>query len=394
MYEVRTSHDASDPVFPFLMEVFFPFLVSMEGINVATCRADYTALCALEQMLCTLFGLSVSTGRAIVEGSADMAKGKEDQRAEIQFCVRLGMSRTEIHRHLTAAHGAQTLSKSQINRWMSRISADPGVTLKDKPQTAGGWKLTAAKLAQIHALVQADRRITTWRVAAATGLSNGCAHKALRKCLQMTKKSAKWIPHLLTNAQCVRRQNLARQALQCIRRRGNQPHIITGDSLGFGCGNLSPSSRQGSGSKQLIPVQQRCDRSSPRRNACWSLFLMSLEWFTDTGYLKGMVWIDFFIAKWWSSWERQWGGVIPSSGELKTGVCCMTMPPPIPLIWLWISSETTMLNSCPTLGTAQTCRPATTGCSHNWKKYTKMASRWFLGFPDDVKMFWACAFWN
>ncbi len=147
-----------------------------------------------------------------------MARDKEDQRAEIRFCVHLGLSRSEIHRHLSRVHGAQTLSKSQINRWVSRFIADPGVSLKDKPWSDGARKLTAAKLGQVHALVQADRRITTCRVAAATGLSNGCAHKALRKCLDMTKKSAKWIPHLLTNAQRFRRQNLARQSLQRIRR--------------------------------------------------------------------------------------------------------------------------------------------------------------------------------
>ncbi len=145
-----------------------------------------------------------------------MTQTKEDQRSEIRFCVCLGMNRGNIQRHLRRAHGAQTLSKSQINRWIARIEADPNVSMKDRPRNLTPRKLTPAKLAQIQGVVQQDKRVTTRRVSAATGVSNGTAHKALRKHLNMKKKSAKWIPHLLTNAQRIWRVTSAQQCLQRI----------------------------------------------------------------------------------------------------------------------------------------------------------------------------------
>ncbi len=164
-----------------------------------------------------------------------MAKLKEEQRVEIRFCVRAGMSRSECFRRLSGVHGAQTLSKSQVNRWFARFSADLNAPLKDKPRSRGARLLNQGKLDEINRALQQDKRKTCRQLSQECGVSVGSAHNAVRKHLQLRKKSAHWIPHLLTDHQKQRRVQCARHALAFLRRRNaaGPVHVITGDESWF-----------------------------------------------------------------------------------------------------------------------------------------------------------------
>ncbi len=174
-----------------------------------------------------------SKGRFLLIGSCKMTKDKEDQRAEIRFCVRLGMSRSDTHAHLSRVHGQTVLSKAQMNRWYSRFASDGTASLKDLPGSHGDRKLTAEKVRQVQGVVTQNRRSTCRQVAAQAGISNGAAHKCLRKKLGMRKRSATWVPHRLTAGQMQRRVDCSRASLQLMCRRGHPAHIVAGDESWF-----------------------------------------------------------------------------------------------------------------------------------------------------------------
>ncbi len=138
------------------------------------------------------------------------------------------------------------LSKSQVNRWFSRFVADGNASLKDLPRAHSNQVLTPAKLDDIRDALQDDRRKTCRQLARETGVSRGSIHTAVHRKLGLRKKSAHWIPHLLTPAQKLRRVVTTRASLQFLRRRRPQGniHIITGDESWFWC--WMPESRQAS----------------------------------------------------------------------------------------------------------------------------------------------------
>ena len=165
----------------------------------------------------------------------EMTKDKEQQRAEIRFCMNLGLSRVDTRRHLVQVHGGQALSQSQVNRWFLRIQNenDPTLQLKDHPRNTTPRKVTPNKVQEIRDVLRRNPNSTCRQIATDTGLSNGTVHKTLRKKMDLKKKSAKWVPHHLTPAQMQRRVQCSRAALQLLRRRGGAPHIITGDESWF-----------------------------------------------------------------------------------------------------------------------------------------------------------------
>ncbi len=201
-----------------------------------------------------------------------MTKQKQDQRAEIRFCMKLGLSRVETRRHLVQIHGGLALSQSQVNHWFIRIQSDQNTDtqLKDKPRNTTPRKLIPAKIREIQDAVQCRRKSTCRQIAAQTGVSNGSAHTALRKNLQMKKKSAKWIPHLLTPAQCNCRVDCARSILQMIRRRGRPLHIIAGDESWFWTWQPGPkqSTKVWLKEGEDRPEKPRQEQSTPKFYAC------------------------------------------------------------------------------------------------------------------------------
>lgn len=66
---------------------------------------------------------------------------------------------------MRSAHGADTLSKSQINRWYTHFLANPDCNDKDLPHNLGPRKLVPAKVAEVEQAVARDRRVTCRQLA-------------------------------------------------------------------------------------------------------------------------------------------------------------------------------------------------------------------------------------
>ena len=195
-----------------------------------------------------------------------MAKQKEDQRAEIRFCVRQGLSRVQTRARLIQAHAQNALSISQVNRWYSRFSTDAAASLSDLRRSKGPRKLTPQKIQEIGNIVQAERRSTLCQITARVGVAQQTVHKALTKDLNLRKRPAKWVPHLLTDDQKNCWVDCARRSLAILRQRGRNPHIICGDESWFW--TWEPESKQGS--RQWIrqgserPQIVRKEQSTPK----------------------------------------------------------------------------------------------------------------------------------
>lgn len=62
-------------------------------------------------------------------------------------------------------------------------------------------KLTAVKVNPIRNLLQGDKTLSIKALSRIVQLSVSTVHKAVRKVLQLRKCPAKWVAHLLSNAQ-------------------------------------------------------------------------------------------------------------------------------------------------------------------------------------------------
>ena len=142
------------------------------------------------------------------------------QRSEIRFCVQSGCSQAETLHRLRFVHGNRALSQPTVHRWWTLYQSG-SERIKDLPCPGAPLRRTAAKVNQVDQLVQQEPRSTVRQLARQSGLSVGSTHRVLRKDLQCKKKSTRWIPHLLTPAQKLRRVHMARLSLQMLRCRVN-----------------------------------------------------------------------------------------------------------------------------------------------------------------------------
>lgn len=139
--------------------------------------------------------------------------------------VKQGLSQKDILSKLRDVHGAQALSKSSVQRWVCRFQTE-GDNVADKLKS-GRPKTRDMVHPLIQAQLQTDKRKTIRQLANHAQVSKGTVHNILKKDLQLKKKPAKWIPHLLTAAQCLRRVTMARAALGMMRTMRRNPGIRT-----------------------------------------------------------------------------------------------------------------------------------------------------------------------
>lgn len=157
----------------------------------------------------------LQSARWFASASADMTKAKENQRNDIEFCVRSGMSRAECITRIQQLHQRQSLSVSSIRRWYSKFQ-NRCTRIQDNPRSGRPVRCTPAKIQQVQQLLNQDGHRTVRQISANVGLSLQLTHRLLRKDLQVKKKCLQWIPHLLTPAQKLRRIACSRASLTMI----------------------------------------------------------------------------------------------------------------------------------------------------------------------------------
>ena len=131
--------------------------------------------------------------------------------------ARAGKRRQEIKPLVDSAYGDKSLSISQINRIIKAVKE--GKNTSDQRHT-NGKKTTRTEdiIAAVAAAVEEDRRITVRQLASRFGLTVGTTHAILTEDLGLFKKSARWVPKLLSPDQKQKRVELSADFLKLVRR--------------------------------------------------------------------------------------------------------------------------------------------------------------------------------
>ncbi len=140
--------------------------------------------------------------------------------AEVRnFVARLaiaGKTCGDIKTITEAAYGDKALKKMQIYEIMKIVKA--GGEVGDKRGGSREKARTAALIANIAADVQQDGRVTIRDRATAYGVSKDTIHKILTEDLGLSKKSARWVPKLLSPDQMKERVRVSRDFVAAVHR--------------------------------------------------------------------------------------------------------------------------------------------------------------------------------
>ena len=197
-----------------------------------------------------------------------MPAPKQEQRVAIKFMFKEGLSAKQIHDRLLNVHGCDAVSRSTVQRWMIKFANSEAVT--DAPRS-GHPKHTAATTQAVSDFIQGNKRRTVRQTARHCNISNGLAHKIIRKDLRLQKKTSTWVPHLLNQAQKQKRVDMAMEALDVIEGRHEDldidfQHLITEDESWFWV--WQPDPKQGNcqwlGRHEERPQVARQERSTKK----------------------------------------------------------------------------------------------------------------------------------
>jgi hypothetical protein len=132
--------------------------------------------------------------------------------------ARVGKSRKEIRPLVDAAYGDKTLSISQINRIIKAVK-ERKTTSDLRQSNTKKTKRTDDVMAAVAAAVETDRRLTIREIAGMLGLTFAIVQSTLTVDLGLVKKSARWVPKLLSTEQKEERVRRSEEFLQLLRRR-------------------------------------------------------------------------------------------------------------------------------------------------------------------------------
>ena len=126
-----------------------------------------------------------------------------NQRDFILDLARTNESASDIMSKIKIVYKEAAYNRSQVYRLMAVAKSSKGDEDLESGRGRGTKKTvrTADKIDEIDALVKADRNMSVEDMAAETGLSVGTVSTILHDDLKLSKKSARWVPCLLTAAQ-------------------------------------------------------------------------------------------------------------------------------------------------------------------------------------------------
>ncbi len=158
-------------------------------------------------------------------------ENQEEQRVALKFLQKSGSTPIQCWRSLSQVFGTQTMSKTQVRVWCRCFSAGE-TSVKVKPKTGRPrTQRTEENKDKVDQLVHQDGRRSVRNLADQTGIKKDVVWKIVSKDLNRKKKSAHFVPHLLTQEQKDFRKKLCEENLALI----HQDHrellskIVTGD---------------------------------------------------------------------------------------------------------------------------------------------------------------------
>ena len=107
----------------------------------------------------------------------------------------LNIDSKQIFNKLCGIYGSQTISMRTVFRWVKagKFSVEDD-THPGRPKTS----VTKANIAAVKIVVEQDAQLSVKDIASCTGISEASVQTILKKCLDLRKVCARWVPHLLT----------------------------------------------------------------------------------------------------------------------------------------------------------------------------------------------------
>ena len=139
----------------------------------------------------------------------------ESQRAVIAFLTFEGSSPyspTNIHARLQSQLKEAALSRSQIFSWAKQFKGRQNFGDEERagrPVSA----TTEDSVLGVKLMLEEDRRCTISEIVCELGLTRGTVYRILKDHLQLSKLSARWVPHLLTSDQKIFRKECSQENL-------------------------------------------------------------------------------------------------------------------------------------------------------------------------------------
>jgi [histone H3]-lysine36 N-dimethyltransferase SETMAR len=144
--------------------------------------------------------------------------------------AKAGKSFREIQDMVSIVYGDKSLKKSAIYNIMKKVKE--GKNAEDLRGINTPKRVRSADvIASVSAAVAADRRVTVRELASNLGLSIGTIDRILHKELGLVKKSARWVPKLLSPEQKLERVRTSTSFVELIQEKGASvlDRIITMD---------------------------------------------------------------------------------------------------------------------------------------------------------------------
>ncbi len=146
------------------------------------------------------------------------------QRIVIEFCVRVGKTATETLHLLNQAYGAVAMKKTQVFYW-HKCFQNGRLDVLDKPRAARAKTgRSAENVNKIKDLVEGDRCLSVTALSGLSGIAATSVFRILTMDLELKRRSAKFVPHLLTAAHQEHRLEVCQRLLQRVEA---EPEILS-----------------------------------------------------------------------------------------------------------------------------------------------------------------------
>ena len=125
---------------------------------------------------------------------------KEQIRTVIKFNALLKRAAIDIHPEIVQVVGEEhSPDISTVRCWVRTFQGNRRASVEDMPRSGRPRSSTTQTVVdKVQKLIEEDRRITVEEVSYEIGISVGSAYHILTEKLNKTKKSARWVPHILT----------------------------------------------------------------------------------------------------------------------------------------------------------------------------------------------------
>jgi len=118
-----------------------------------------------------------------------------DGRNAIKFCVKAGLSATEILVSVQKAFGNEALNQSDVFRWYSQFREKRELVEDDERDGSPKLTQTEVNIAAVADLVKSDPRMTSRMVAESLNILRIAVIQILKEDLGKRKLCARFVPH-------------------------------------------------------------------------------------------------------------------------------------------------------------------------------------------------------